>query len=56
MPRIIVEISKAEQGDIYARAKLEGVSPGALASWLLREKLAESTPKQPAEAIPPQAA
>lgn len=56
MPRIIVEISKAERGDIDARAKLEGVSPAALASWLLREKLAESAVKKPAETVPPQAA
>jgi len=41
MPRIFIEITKAEQAEVYDRAKREGVAPGTLATWLFREKLAE---------------
>jgi len=41
MPRIFIEITKAEQAKVHDRAKREGVAPGTLATWLFREKLAE---------------
>ena len=46
-----MELTKAEQGDIYARAKLEAVSPAWWLSCYLREKMAEDAAKARVAAV-----
>ncbi|HKA57361.1 MAG TPA: hypothetical protein VKD28_02005 [Gemmatimonadales bacterium] len=56
MPRMIVELSKADHSWVFERARREGVSPASLVSWLLKEKLTELARQATESAEPEQAA